>query len=339
MPILDKPSQELIPVHHSMVGTDLVPTVLATELHAFLGVKRDFSNWLKGRISKYEFQENQDFISFRQNGRKPLGGRPSIEYHLTLDMAKELSMVENNAKGRKARRYFIQRDKDLTAVQQPEQPQLTYATKEERKPLVKAIRGLVAKCQNRGKQVSYSEMHQVVNLQMGVDSIDEMTVDQLKEARNVVGKILKEVIFEGVHESKDDKQVFNEEPTPVYSTITSGQLVELKQKINAVTQRLTFNGNAYVYDVIRKKYNLEQIADLPVEFVALVMDWVESLEQEYFHPFNSFVHEWHLVLFKDVICEGIPMTSQLKKQWKKKFGKEVGKNPDWMAVYNDLEVA
>ncbi|MET3559857.1 phage anti-repressor protein [Bartonella japonica] len=38
---------------------------------------------------------------------KPKGSRPSIEYHLTLDMAKKLSMVERNEKGRHARRYFI----------------------------------------------------------------------------------------------------------------------------------------------------------------------------------------------------------------------------------------
>ncbi len=37
----------------------------------------------------------------------------AVEYHLTLDMAKELSMVERNKKGRQARRYFIECEKKL----------------------------------------------------------------------------------------------------------------------------------------------------------------------------------------------------------------------------------
>ena len=74
----------------------------ARDLHKFLKVGRDFSNWIKGRIAQYVFIENQDFIVFANSGENPKGGRPAIEYHLTLDMAKELSMVENNEEGRKA---------------------------------------------------------------------------------------------------------------------------------------------------------------------------------------------------------------------------------------------
>jgi len=42
--------------------------------------------------------ENQDFVVIAQTGKNPKGGRPSIEYHLTIDVAKELSMVERNGK-------------------------------------------------------------------------------------------------------------------------------------------------------------------------------------------------------------------------------------------------
>ena len=89
--------------------------VNARDLHKFLKVGRDFSNWIKGRISQYVFIENQDFILIRQNGRTngKGGDRRSVEYHLTLDMAKELAMVENNEEGRKVRRYFIRCEKDL----------------------------------------------------------------------------------------------------------------------------------------------------------------------------------------------------------------------------------
>jgi len=53
----------------------------------------------KDRISQFDFTENKDFVVFSGNSEK---GRPSKDYYLTLDMAKELSMVERNDKGKKA---------------------------------------------------------------------------------------------------------------------------------------------------------------------------------------------------------------------------------------------
>jgi anti-repressor protein len=84
----------------------------ARELHEFLESKRDFSNWIKDRIEKYGFIENQDYISFAKIVERETGATTRIEYGLTIDMAKELSMVENNGRGRKARQYFIQKEKE-----------------------------------------------------------------------------------------------------------------------------------------------------------------------------------------------------------------------------------
>lgn len=84
-----------------------VKTVNARELHAFLKVGRDFSNWIKDRIAEYNFIEGVDYVVFAKFGENPNGGRPSKEYFIVLDMAKELSMVERNDEGRRARRYFI----------------------------------------------------------------------------------------------------------------------------------------------------------------------------------------------------------------------------------------
>ncbi|MCZ0750137.1 antA/AntB antirepressor family protein [Aeromonas enteropelogenes] len=110
----------LIPVGESMVGNGLVQTANARELHAYLDVKKDFSTWIKDRIEQYGFIENQDFIVFPDFGENPKGGRPSKEYFLTLDMAKELSMVERNQKGKEARQYFIQCER--VAQQKPADP-------------------------------------------------------------------------------------------------------------------------------------------------------------------------------------------------------------------------
>lgn len=82
--------------------------VNARDLHAFLESKQRFADWIKNRINQYDFIENQDYVVFHNSMNNPSGGRPQIEYALSINMAKELSMIENNERGKQARRYFIQ---------------------------------------------------------------------------------------------------------------------------------------------------------------------------------------------------------------------------------------
>lgn len=92
--------------------------VNARELHQFLGSKQDFSTWIKGRIAKYDFLENQDFQTVPQIYGTANGGHSTrLEYALSIDMAKELCMVENNERGRQARRYFIECEKQLKNIE------------------------------------------------------------------------------------------------------------------------------------------------------------------------------------------------------------------------------
>lgn len=88
-----------------------IETVNGRDLHEWLEVGRDFSTWIKDRISKFEFIEGTDFLKLTKSGELSITGQTSIEYHISTDMAKELSMVENNVKGRDARRYFIKVEK------------------------------------------------------------------------------------------------------------------------------------------------------------------------------------------------------------------------------------
>lgn len=103
---------ELITINVDEYGKQ---SVSARELHEFLEVGKDFSTWIKDRINQYGFIENQDFLVFTGIGGNHTGGRPTKEYHLTIDMAKELSMVERNEKGKQARQYFIECERRLRA--------------------------------------------------------------------------------------------------------------------------------------------------------------------------------------------------------------------------------
>jgi anti-repressor protein len=107
---------ELIKINTNPDGTQVVS---ARELHTFLEARRDFSNWIKDRIKKYELIENQDYTTFAKKGEFE-NQTVRIEYALTLDCAKELAMVEGNDKGKKARKYFIECEKKLK-----ETPKLT----------------------------------------------------------------------------------------------------------------------------------------------------------------------------------------------------------------------
>ena len=102
-------SQQLIPVFSGDLDGRQQQLCDARDLHVFLDVGRDFSNWIKGRIEQYGFIEGEDFSPVLA---KSTGGRPGMEYHLTLDTAKELAMVENNEQGRQVRRYFIAMERE-----------------------------------------------------------------------------------------------------------------------------------------------------------------------------------------------------------------------------------
>lgn len=108
----------LIPLHHTAIGTEAQQTVNARELHTFLGPKARFNDWIARRIATYGFQEDRDFTVLKNE----YGPDGTIEYHVSLDMAKELSMVERTRKGKEARLYFLACEK--AALARTPSPQL-----------------------------------------------------------------------------------------------------------------------------------------------------------------------------------------------------------------------
>ncbi|MGI7899519.1 antA/AntB antirepressor family protein [Campylobacter coli] len=91
-------------------------------LFYFLEIDTKFADWINRRINHYDFIENQDYIIELVYTK----GRPRKEYYVTLDMAKELCMVENNEKGRQARRYFIECEKRLKNLEQEKMQKLAF---------------------------------------------------------------------------------------------------------------------------------------------------------------------------------------------------------------------
>lgn len=97
----------ILPIASRIISGNPTETVHARKLHEFLQVGRVFNAWIKSRIGQYGFIENEDYILTKSR----TGHRKNViafDYFITLDMAKELAMVERNEKGREARRYFIE---------------------------------------------------------------------------------------------------------------------------------------------------------------------------------------------------------------------------------------
>lgn len=79
-------------------------TVSARELHEQLNIKTAFKDWMP-RMIEYGFEEGKDFSSYLSEST---GGRPSKEYDLSIDMAKEICMIQRTPEGKRVREYLIQ---------------------------------------------------------------------------------------------------------------------------------------------------------------------------------------------------------------------------------------
>lgn len=111
--------KDLLQISTSTIGAEQVNSVNARKIHEYLEVKTVFATWIKRAIEKYDFNENEDYISILTDSKS--GKRDFI---VTLDMAKELAMLENNDKGKETRKYFINFEKKAKNVIQSQSTQI-----------------------------------------------------------------------------------------------------------------------------------------------------------------------------------------------------------------------
>lgn len=111
--------QELIKISTNDKGQQVVS---AKDLHRGLKVSTDFTTWCK-RMFDYGFEEDLDFTPFM---RKSTGGRPSVDYVLTIDCAKEISMLQRSKIGKLIRKYFIECERKLIPPKQLSRKELAY---------------------------------------------------------------------------------------------------------------------------------------------------------------------------------------------------------------------
>lgn len=101
-----------------------VSAVMGRDLHKFLGVKAHYKDWFP-RMAEYGFEEGQDYVLKIEHTASPAGMKEKRNHIVSLDMAKEISMIQRTDKGKQARQYFIECERQAKA-HTPAIPQ-TYA--------------------------------------------------------------------------------------------------------------------------------------------------------------------------------------------------------------------
>ena len=121
---------ELINIKTNETGE---PSVSGRELHEFLGVETPYRKWIP-RMIEYGFTEGKDFntdknVRVGEEGNREVA-RGLTDHLLTIDMAKEIAMIQRTERGKQARQYFIQVEKDYNSPEKIMARALRIAEKE-----------------------------------------------------------------------------------------------------------------------------------------------------------------------------------------------------------------
>ena len=94
------------------------PTVSASEMHKKLNIGTEFAKWFS-RMSEYGFSHESDYSEvIVKNDEKPKGGRPATDYAISVDMAKQICMIQRTQEGKIIRQYFIDLEKAWNTPEQ-----------------------------------------------------------------------------------------------------------------------------------------------------------------------------------------------------------------------------
>lgn len=104
-------------------------TVSGRELHEKLEIKTPYTQWFE-RMAEYGFVENEDYIGLSQKCEKPSGGRPSVDHQMTIEMAKQICMIQRTDAGRRYREYFLEIERKWNDPQMVMARSLIYANKQ-----------------------------------------------------------------------------------------------------------------------------------------------------------------------------------------------------------------
>ena len=228
---------ELIKITTNDEGKQLVS---ARELHEGIEVGKKFTDWIKNRINKYGFEENEDYTIINNEVQSQNRERTYLEqdYIITIDMAKELCMVENNELGRQFRKYFIECEKKLK--QQAPQDYLS------------ALKQLVAAEEERIKLQQKNQEQQLLleEQQPKVEFYDDVAGSKDAVAMKEVAKVLG---IKGLGRNKlfkflRDKKILDRNNMPYQEYVDRGYFRVIEQRYNTNNGDIKITFTTLVYN-------------------------------------------------------------------------------------------
>jgi phage anti-repressor protein len=222
-----------------------IDTVSARELWVYLESKQEFANWIKNRIADYDFKEGVDYVLIDKVINNPKGGRPTVEYYISISMAKELGMVERNEKGKEIRKYFINCEQQLQQLRNELalKEQARSDARLEYKPMSTALKETRASLGKTTEHFHYSNEANLINIivmgstakklkeDWGLDNLDnlrdELTPQQIAAVQNLQ-KVNTSLIDVGL-----DYEIRKEKLKALFSRKWSNLLVEEHIRLEA----------------------------------------------------------------------------------------------------------
>ena len=225
----------------------------------------------------------------------------------------------------------------VTGQAQPQEPPkaLPYATKEQREPLVKAIRRVVKMAEARGRALGYDEAHAIVNLKLGVEDVEHMTLDQVQQGIALAGQMLEKVVLEGEYIHRDDWDA-RQRQQDADNRLTAKERGELTQAMRYALGGLppgeVDSAMQWLNNRLRVKLNLASLDQLTRDQLPAVMDELERLRTQDLPEFYKFRAELREFMHKEVIGAGVPWTPAVARKWRKKMRKTLPTRPDWLRM-------
>lgn len=155
---------QLIEINNAVIGRSETNAVNSRDIHKFVESKRQYADWIKIRLDEIGAIDGVDYVLVSQKNETNNGSTKT--YIVTLDIAKHLAMMERNEKGKQARQYFIEAEKELKAKLLPFDPSDELAMLDYAKQLIIDKRALEAKIAEDRPLVSFAR-----SVEASVDSV------------------------------------------------------------------------------------------------------------------------------------------------------------------------
>ncbi|WP_394899034.1 antA/AntB antirepressor family protein [Clostridium paraputrificum] len=299
-----KKIEEVIKVEINEKGQKLVS---ARDLYYFLEVKSRFNDWINNRIKKYEYQENIDYVCLTKNlvtqtkaGRE--GIAKEIDYAITLEMAKELSMVENNKKGKEARKYFISMEREVTLLKEENKKLYDVATSskelKEREYEANKIRYSLRNVKQLLLDADYTILEDTINTIIDVH-INLRKEDRYKYYQEMSSTEYKQHIRDYVYNKLGEAMQIKCLEDNLYTTVAFKIRDNLSRKLLETHRRAT---SKYINNISKELNNYKERFDIPTEELFFIP--IHGFSCNYMYANNkrtSAYNKWIMDFPRDII--------------------------------------